>query len=58
MKKRSRAGLWNCAIPGAPFEKRKVPGSYPPPGNCLYRTEFSAPETASGRILLVFEGIC
>ena len=58
MKKRSLAGLWNFAIPGAPFEKRKVPGSYPPTGNCLYRTEFSAPETASGRILLVFEGIC
>ena len=35
MKKRSLAGLWNFAIPGAPFEKRKVPGSYPPTGNCL-----------------------
>lgn len=58
MNKQSLSGLWDFAIPGAPFEKRKVPGSYPPTGRCVYRTQFSAPEAEGGRILLVFEGIC
>ncbi len=58
MKIQSLAGLWDFAIPGAPFEKRKVPGSYPPTGQCLYRTSFMVDNTEGECILLTFEGIC
>ena len=40
------------------LEKRKVPGSYRPVGDSIYKTDFSCLKDEGHRILLCFEGIC
>lgn len=56
-EKISLAGLWDYSVPGGPWKKRKVPGSYLCVGDSLYRTAFAAPPCESKRVLLCFEGI-
>lgn len=60
MNERNRVyldGMWEFALPGGAFEKRKVPGSYPCVGDSVYRRTIELQKPHNKRMRICFEGI-